>query len=174
VVAAKLKLASPIAKQERQTSDTADEIHESEAQNIENITEETDGISPTAKKWLTRNGLNANQISTIFSIGGDEIDLIADTVPGKSKAKKMYNVFLLTGVAAYLGTGAARFTYEQVKEACLHYDAYDYANFATHIKDFSSEVSGSKETGYTLNARGLATATKLVKEMIESDKALTK
>lgn len=174
VVAAKLKLASPTAQQRHKVADTTNEADEDEADDNENATEETDGISPAAKRWLTRNGLQPNQISAIFSIGGDEIDLIAGAVPGKSKAKKMYNVFLLKGVAAYLGTGAARFTHEQVKEACLHYDAFDAANFATHVKDFSSEVSGSKETGYTLNARGLAAATKLVKAMTESGKALTK
>jgi len=169
-VAAKLKLASPTAQQKHQIADPADEADESKTEDNENATEETEGISPAAKRWLTRNGLQPNQISTIFSIGGEEIDLIADTVPGKSKAKRMFNVFLLKGIAAYLGTGAARFTHEQVKEACLHYDAFDVANFAAHVKDFSAEVSGSKETGYALNARGLAAATKLVKSIIESDK----
>lgn len=174
VIATKLKLASPTAKQERRErlpAENSNDTDESETQDTENMTEEMDGISPTAKKWLTRNGLQANQIETIFSVGGDEIDLIAETVPGKSKAKRMRTVFLLKGVAAYLGTGAARFTHEQVKEACMHYDAFDYANFATHLKDLSSEVSGSKETGYVLSARGLASATKLVKEMTGSDKS---
>jgi hypothetical protein len=169
-VAAKLKLASPTyQRQQAKIIDTTDNADESEQEDIETTTEETEGISPAAKKWLTRNGLQANQISTIFSVGGDDIDLIADTVPGKSKTKRMYNVFLLKGIAAYLGTGAARFTHEQVKEACLHYDAYDAANFAAHVKDFTSEVSGSKDTGYSLNARGLSVATKLVKEMIAAN-----
>jgi hypothetical protein len=176
-VASKLKLASPTAEQERrkrhepEPADNADDADESQAEDNENATEETGGISPAAKRWLTRNGLKPNQISSVFSIGGDEIDLIAETVPGKSKAGRMRNVFLLKGVAAYLGTGAARFTHEQVKEACLHYDAFDYANFASHIKDLSSEVSGSKDAGYVLTARGLAAATKLVKEMAGSDKS---
>jgi hypothetical protein len=167
-VAAKLKLASPTPQRQQPKVDTPDNANENEQEDIETTAEETEGISPAAKKWLTRNGLQANQISTIFSVGGDDIDLIADTVPGKSKTRRMYNVFLLKGIAAYLGTGAARFTHEQVKEACLHYDAYDAANFAAHVKDFSSEVSGSKDTGYSLNARGLSVATKLVKEMIPS------
>ena len=169
-VAAKLNLAIPTAPQKHKIADIADEADESNVENNENATEETEGISPAAKRWLTRNGLQPKQISTIFSIDGDEIDLIADTVPGKSKAKRMYNVFLLKGVAAYLGAGAARFTHEEVKEACLHYDAFDAGNFATHVKDFTAEISGSKETGYSLNARGMAAATKLVKSIIESDK----
>ena len=78
----------------------------------------------------------------------------------------MRSVLLLKGIAAYLGTGAARVTYEQLKEASLHYDAYDSANFASYIKSFASEAGGTKESGYTLTARGLTTATDLVRGML--------
>jgi hypothetical protein len=95
----------------------------------------------------------------------DEIDLIAKTVPGKGKRDKMRSVFLLKGAAAYLGTGAARVTHEQIKEACLHYDAFDVANFAVNLRSLSGEVSGTKEAGYTLTPRGLASATEMVKAL---------
>jgi hypothetical protein len=124
------------------------------------------GISPVAQKWIQRNGLQAEQLSSIFSLGGDEIDLVANKVPGKSKRAKMRNVFLLKGVAAYLSGGAARIAHDKVKEACTHYDAYDAPNFATYMKEFVSEISGSKESGYTLTARGLANAATLVKEIL--------
>ena len=75
----------------------------------------------------------------------------------------MHSVFLLKGVAAYLGTGAARFTHEQIKETCLHYDAFDSSNFAVYFKSLSAEVSGNKETGYTLTPRGLAAGTEMVR-----------
>jgi len=169
-VIAKLSLAVPSAQRKHRTPAIADETDQNNLGSDEQVNPETEGISPAAKRWLTRNGLQPKQVSTIFSVGGDEIDLIADTVPGNSKAKRMYNVFLLKGVAAYLGAGAARFTHEEVKEACLHYDAFDAANFASHVKDFAAEISGSKETGYSLNARGMAAATKLVKSIIEPDK----
>jgi hypothetical protein len=130
-----------------------------------------EGISPVAKKWMRRNGLTATQLSNTFSLGVDEIDLVAKTVPGgKSKREKMRSVFLLKGVAAYLGGGVARFTHEQVKETCLHYDAYDLKNFATYLKGMHSEVSGSKETGYQLSARGLSNATELVKQLTQTQK----
>jgi hypothetical protein len=119
---------------------------------------------------MARNGLQADQLSRIFSLGVDEIDLIAETVPGKSKAERVYSVALLKGAAAYLGTGAARFTHEQIKEACLHYDAYDSPNFAATLKRLASEVAGSKETGYTLTARGLASATEALKKMTQKSK----
>jgi hypothetical protein len=126
-----------------------------------------EGISPVAKKWLTRNGFEPNGLSAVFSLGGDEIDLIAKAVPGKSKRERMRSVFLLKGVAAYLGSGAARFTHEQIKEAGLAYDAFDATNFAVHFKSFSSDVTGTKETGYTLTARGLAAATEMLRGLIQ-------
>ena len=127
--------------------------------------DENDGISSTAKKWMKRNGLGSDKLSSVFSLGVDEIDLVAKSVPGKGKKERMHNVFLLKGVASYLGTGSPRFTFDQVKEALLHYDAFDTSNFAAFFKSFASEVSGSKEAGYTLTARGLTNATALLKEI---------
>jgi hypothetical protein len=125
-------------------------------------------ISPIAKKWMTRNGLQAPRLESVFSLGVDEIDLIATKVPGKNKKERMRSVFLLKGVAAYLGTGAARFTHEQMKSTCLHYDGFDSANFATYYKSLSSEVTGGKAEGYTLTPRGLAAATEMVKSMTKA------
>jgi|GEM_PF-2409719 hypothetical protein len=128
-------------------------------------TGENDGISSTAKKWMKRNGLEPDKLSSVFSLGVDEIDLVAKSVPGKGKKERMHNVYLLKGVASYLGTGSPRFSYDQVKEALLHYDAFDSGNFSTFFKSFASEVSGTKEAGYTLTARGLTNATTLLKEI---------
>jgi hypothetical protein len=124
-----------------------------------------EGISVVAQKWMRRNGLTADQLSHLFSLGVDEIDLVAKSVPGKNKKERMRNVLLLTGVAAYLGGGVARVADDDLREACNHYNAYDQANFAAHMKDFAAEASGSKAAGYTLTSRGLTAATQLVKEM---------
>lgn len=127
-----------------------------------------EGVSPIAKKWMTRNGLGAAGISQIFSIGGDEIDLVAHTIPGDSKRDRMHSVLLLRGVAAYLGSGAARFTHEELKQTCVHYGAYDLPNFARHLKAFGAEVAGEKGTGYTLTPRGLTDAAALLKRMLNA------
>ena len=141
-----------------------EDFHESNGDN----TEDLGGVSPVAKRWMKRNDLTTKALSNIFSLGVDEIDLIAKAVPGKNKKDRMHSVFLLKGVAAYLGTGAARFTHEQVKEACLHYDAYDATNFATYLKSLTREVSGSKDTGYTLTAVGLSSATQMVQKLMQN------
>jgi hypothetical protein len=125
--------------------------------------DDTDGISPIAVKWMRRNSLTVAQLGKLFSLGADDIDLVANTVPGKSKKARTRSVALLKGIAAYLSSGAARITGEQIKEACLHYDAYDSPNHARYLKDMSSELSGSKSGGYTLTARGITTGTDLIK-----------
>src|SRR5260370_11364031 len=154
-VAAKLKVdistaeidSSPHAKPAEDARDDRANAKGTEAK--EEVQDELEGISPVARKWISRNGLQAKQLWTIFSLSTDGVDLIATTVPGESKRQRMRNVFLLTGIAAYLGSGAARFSHQQVKEACLHYDAFDSANFSANLKHFSREVTGSKDTGYT-------------------------
>ena len=113
---------------------------------------------------MKRNGLKADQLSSMFSLGVDEIDLVAKKVPGATKKDRMRSVFLLKGVAAYLGSGTARVSHDQIKEACLHYDAFDNTNFSKYLKTMSSEVSGGKEAGYTLTARGLTEATELIRK----------
>jgi hypothetical protein len=130
---------------------------------------EFEGISPAGKKWITRSGISQSKLMSIFSLGIDEIDLVSKSVPGTKKAQRLKNVFLLKGLAAYLGTGAARFTHEQIKETCLHYDAWDGPNFASIFKTMAAEVSGGKDSGYTLTAKGISEATILVKSMTGSE-----
>lgn len=131
--------------------------------------DEFEGISPAGKKWITRSGIKPAKLMSVFSLGIDEIDLVSKSVPGNTKSQRMRNVFLLKGVAAYLGTGTARFTHEQIKETCLHYDAWDTPNFANIFKTMSPDVSGGKDAGYTLTAKGISEATALVKSMSGTD-----
>lgn len=135
-------------------------------ENQKEASDEFAGISPVAQRWMQRNGLTGKQLSSIFSLGDDEIDLVAKKVPGGSTRARMRNVFLLKGLAAYLGSGAARFPHDKAKEACVHYDAFDGTNFSKHLKSLAPEVSGTKESGYTLTPRGLSSAVEPVKDML--------
>jgi hypothetical protein len=131
------------------------------------VSAELEGVNSVAIKWITRSGFDPKSLETIFSLGGDEIDLIAEEVPGEKKKERMRNVLLLLGVANYLSSGAPRITDDRLRETSQHYDAMDPSNFATNMKSFSAEVSGSKETGYTLSQRGLTAAKDLIKEMLK-------
>lgn len=131
--------------------------------------DDLEGISPVAKKWMTRNGLSASGLSALFSLGVDEIDLVTNSIPGSSIREKVRSVVLLKGVAAYLSTGTARITHEDIKEACLHYDAYDSPNHAKYLKQMAAELNGTKESGYSLTPRGLSNATELAKQLISGE-----
>jgi hypothetical protein len=130
--------------------------------------DDSEGVSPVALKWMRRSGLTSTGLSVLFSLGVDEIDLVAKKVPGENKKDRMHSVLLLKGIAAYLGSGVARVTHEQLKEACVHYDAFDSANFATHLKSFAAEASGTKGAGYTLTARGITNATEIIKSLVSA------
>ncbi len=125
-----------------------------------------DGISPIAKNWIRRNSIAMDGLTRLFSVGGEEIDLIADKIPGKSKRSRLHEVLLLKAIAAYLGNGVARVTDQQLREVASHYNANDEANFSANLKAFESMYSGSKQSGYTLNPRGLAAAATLINGML--------
>lgn len=130
--------------------------------------DDAEGINAVALKWIKRSDIELSKLQKLFSLGIDEIDLVAKSIPGSSKREKLRNVILLKGVAAYLSTGTPRISSEQLKEASLHYGAYDVGNHARSLKEFAADVAGTKEAGYTLTARGLTAATELVKEMLSS------
>lgn len=173
-VAGKLNLAMPTGEapnEQRDLGSNAPHVPSSQGSPAAQDDDTLESVSPVGKKWIARNGLQTSQLSSIFSLGVEEIDLITKKVPGKNIKDRMHSVFLLKGIATYLSSGAARFTHEQIKEACLHYDAFEATNFSKYVKSLASEVSGSRESGYTLTPRGLANATEIVKQMVESEKA---
>jgi hypothetical protein len=132
---------------------------------------DAEGINSVALRLIKRSGIEPKELQDIFSLGIDDIDLIAPRVLGDSKRERFHNVLLLKGIASYLGTGAAKVTYEQLKETALHYDAFDAGNVASYLKAFSSDITGSKAAGYTLSPRGLTQGISIVKAMIESKRA---
>jgi hypothetical protein len=167
----KLKLASAPShapepeSRPKEHRDKAEESDSGTHAKREDEEDDSDGVSPAGRKWMRRNDLTVGGLSPIFSIGGEEIDLVLKKVPGDKKSKRMRSVFLLKGLAAYLASGAARFTHAEVKETALHYDAFDATNFAQSFRGLAAEVSGSKETGYTLTPRGLTAATEMVRQL---------
>lgn len=142
-----------------------EKIREQEPNTDAEAEEGLEGISPVAQKWMKRNALTASELSSLYSLGVDDIDLVASTVPGKGTKEKMRNVLLLKGIAAYIGSGAARISDDKLREACGHYGAYDSTNFSKQIISLGAEVTGNKESGYTLTSRGVTEATKLIKQL---------
>jgi hypothetical protein len=127
-----------------------------------------EGISPVAVRWMKRSGLTASNLSKVFSLGIDDIDLVTNSVPGNNRKERMHSVLLLKGIAAYLSSGVARYLYNAAKEACMHYDAFDETNFSKHVKSYAAEISYNKETGFALTPRGIISATEVIKKITDS------
>lgn len=165
------KINSQIETPNLQLNSQTGELPNAEKVSVGNDNNEgsEDGISPIAQKWLSRNGLNSKGMSSLFSLGFDEIDLVAKEIPAINLKDKMRMVMLLKGIAGYLGSGTSRISDNDLRETCRHYSAYDSKNFATYIKDFSSEISGTKETGYSLTPRGMTAATEIIKQILGLD-----
>jgi hypothetical protein len=125
-------------------------------------------LSEVAKKWMRRNAVSEDQLTRFFSIGFDDIDLVAPetAVPGSTMKDKIHSVLLLKGIAAYLGTGVPIITDDNLRQTCLHYNCFDATNYAKYIKAFGSEITGNKQSGYTLNARGMTQATEIIKKAV--------
>src|SRR5205085_1189992 len=125
-----------------------------------------EGISPVASKWMKRSGLDSDSVSKLFSLGIDEIDLVATKVPGGSARERLRQVMLLLGAAGYLSNGVPRIENEKLREAEKHYDADAGGNFNKYLKTWASEISGARARGdLTLTTRGLNAARDLIRQM---------
>jgi hypothetical protein len=132
----------------------------------EDDSDDLEGISPIAKKWMKRNGLSSNRISQLYSLGVDEIDLVARKVPGTSGRERLRQVMLLQGIASYLNGGVPKIDNQKLKEAATHYDADVGGNFPTYAKEWAAEMAGSRASGdLTLTTRGLTAAKELINQM---------
>ena len=136
--------------------------HDAKTDASEDLQDELQGISPVAVKWMRRNRLTAVQLGRVFSLGVDEIDLVAQTMPGKNKKEQMRSVLLLKGVAAFLSSGTPKFSDEVAREACNHYGVYDAKIYSRYFKALSAEINSS----YALTNRGLANAVELLRGML--------
>jgi len=120
-----------------------------------------------AQLWLKRNGIALDgRLAQVFSLNQSEVDLIADEIPGTSARARTRNVVLLRGACANLVSGEFRFDDESLRTTCRHYNAYDQANFSKHLRSMSDEVTGTRDAGYTLTAKGQRAAAELIKYMI--------
>lgn len=122
-------------------------------------------VPAKAASWLKMNGLTRDQLDHVFHVEESGVDIIAE-VPGKTKKEKTYNVYILSGLAAFITQGNPHFGDDDARAMCERIGCYDQANHATHMKDIGGVVSGNKKNGWTLTQPGLKRAAALVKEIV--------
>jgi hypothetical protein len=128
-------------------------------------TSDPNGLPSRASTWLRQNDLAMNEIEKVFHITGDGVEIIAGSIPGKSRKEQTFNAYRLLGVSQLLATGTPDFDDKSARELCVSQGCYDSANHAANFRDKSNDFAGSKDKGWTLTAPGLKVAALLVKEM---------
>jgi len=125
-------------------------------------------LPPRAQLWMKHNNISEEQLQEVFHVGGEDIDIIAAHIPGKSKKEQTFNAYLLSGIKELLSAGNAVFQDKSARSLCESAGCFDAANHATYLKDRGNEFSGSKDKGWSLTAPGLKRAAEIVKELARS------
>ncbi len=120
------------------------------------------GISKAGATWIERNGLTSDKLEEHFHVEDGKGTLIGDPI-GDGKREQSINTYLLTGVAALLGTGKAEFTDKTARENCTQLGCYDSPNHSNTVSQLGNKVTGSKKAGWKLTAPGLSAAAALLK-----------
>lgn len=123
------------------------------------------GISPRASVWVARNGITREQLDHIFSIDENGVEVIASSMPGKSKRQQTVQAFVLCGLKSFLLAGELSFTDKEARQLCEKVGCYDVANHSNYMKAFDNLLAGSREAGWRLTNPGLSQAAAIVKEL---------
>jgi len=103
-----LRLQTPDVAQEESSEQSSMVLPHMSAAGDAQAADEAEGINSVALKWMKRSGLHPKGLQNFFSLGIDDIDLVAKLVPGDNKKERMRSVLLLKAIAAYLSTGVPR------------------------------------------------------------------
>ena len=74
------------------------------------------------KTWMARNSVTTEPLQHVFHIDGENVDIIADTSPGKNQKERAFNAYVLTGTAEFLKTGEPKFTDKAGREKSVQKD----------------------------------------------------
>jgi hypothetical protein len=130
-------------------------------------TKSADGISTKAAQWMQKYSITVDQLSQVFSISPDEVDVIAPMLPSDSKRQQTLEAYVLCGLRSLIRTGDGRFEDKEARLLCEKLGCYDSANHSNYMKAFGNAVAGAKESGWKLTNPGLERAAQIVKKLID-------
>jgi hypothetical protein len=141
----------------------------SESADTENDAPGSTGKFPRrAEAWMRQSGLTKNEINQVFHIDGEQVEVVASRIVGKTNKERTLNAYLLAGIGRLLGSGEASFDDKAARGLCSDLGCYDHTNHATYLKDKGNTLAGSKDSGWKLTSPGLAQAATLVREMAKT------
>lgn len=132
-----------------------------------NSFEAIEGLSPKAWQWMQKYSVSEEQLSQVFAISPDEVDVIASTLPSDSKRQQTVEAYLLCGLRSLVRTGEGRFDDREARMLCERLGFYDQANHSNYMKAIGNLLSGSKDAGWKLTIPGAEKAAQVVKKLTD-------
>jgi hypothetical protein len=109
-----------------------------------------------------------DQISEVFDLDAEAVDVIAHDVPGDSAKEKTISAYVITGIGQYLKTGEVNFTDEAARAVCKHIGCLNIANHSSYMESRGNLFNGDKKKGWKLTAPGLKKAAELIAAVVGS------
>lgn len=122
-------------------------------------------LPAAAATWVKQNDLTSSDLESVFHLDGEEIVVIAASLPGKSVREKVLNCYILAGVLELLRSGGAVFNDKSARDLCAEYGCLDTTNHSKYLAERGNEFTGSKEKGWTITVPGKKRGAGLVKEI---------
>jgi hypothetical protein len=124
------------------------------------------GVPEAVKPFLTANSITTDILGKVFHPTGPGAQLLASSMPGTGKAKKLVNLSLLLSVKQALESGSFTCTLKELRELAVHYDCYDSPNFAKTLKSNKAHYNPrEKGADLVLSGPGLKKAAEVIKSL---------
>lgn len=124
--------------------------------------EQSGNFPAKARSWMRQYGLSVEQVSDVFHIGAEGVDIIV-SIPGKTKKEQVRNAYVLLGISRLLKSGETKFEDKAARELCEQGGFFDHTNHMKYMK--SSEFTGSRDKGWVLTAPGLKLGASLIAQL---------
>jgi hypothetical protein len=111
------------------------------------------GVPDAIKPFLTANAITTDILGKVFHPTGPGAQLLASSIPGNGKAKKLISLSMLLCLKQALESGTFSCTLKELRELAVHYDCYDSTNFSKTLKA-NKNYYNPREKGADLELSG--------------------
>ena len=131
------------------------------------LEEDHDGppLALKVKSWMRAHGITREQLGHVFHLDGGACEVLPSEAPGKTGKEKTINVYVLTGISAFLQTGETRFDDKTARDVCKAMGCFNEGNHAYYLKGRGNVLGGTKDSGWTLTGPGLKLGAELIKNL---------
>jgi hypothetical protein len=122
-------------------------------------------LASKVKSWMRVHSISRDQIGYVFHLDADVWEVLPSVAPGKNGKEKTINAYVLTGIAAFLQTGEAKFDDKTARDVCRAMGCFSEGNHAYYLKGRGNLLGGGKDSGWMLTGPGLKHGAELIKTL---------